>query len=65
MKDIKKVSSNIPYQIWGPVLDKFSISKVIGKGKFGTVSKAQCRKTGLVVAIKMIEKFKNNEYKFV
>lgn len=34
--------------------DKFEILQVIGKGSYGCVSKAKCKRTGRDVALKVI-----------
>jgi serine/threonine protein kinase len=44
------------------VTKDYNIIKKIGKGSFGTVVEAQCRQTGLTVAIKCIEGFSKYDY---
>ena len=36
--------------------------ELVGKGSYGSVSKGKCKKTGRIVALKVIEGQKNTEY---
>ena len=42
--------------------EKYFFTDLIGKGSYGSVSKGKCKKTGRVVALKVIEGQKNTEY---
>ena len=41
---------------------KYQFLKVIGKGSYGTVSKARCLKSGNIVAIKVFQDQADTEY---
>lgn len=41
---------------------KYELLSVIGRGSYGCVSKAKCKRTGKLVAIKIFEKHENSEY---
>ena len=41
---------------------KFELIKVIGRGSYGCVTKAKCKTTGRIVAIKIFQNHQDTEY---
>jgi serine/threonine protein kinase len=49
---------------WQPMLLKYKLDKLVGKGNFGEVIKARCRTTKKTVAIKLICDAYSSTYNF-
>ena len=51
-----------PPSIWSYIQKFYKIQKGLGSGSFGSVVQAQNRKTGQIVAIKLIKDFNKSDY---
>ena len=49
-------------QLRNMIKEKYEIISIIGKGSYGCVSKAKCKSTGKLVAIKIFNNHSDSEY---
>lgn len=47
------------------ILKKYDIKTVIGKGSYGCVSRAKCKRTGREVALKVMQQQSQTEYEII
>ena len=47
------------------ILKEYHIIKVVGKGSYGTVTKARCKQTGKLVALKVMKNQTKTEYEII
>lgn len=47
------------------VLKKYEVIEIIGKGSYGCVSKGRCKKTGKIIALKIIQTESQTEYELI
>ena len=47
------------------VIKKYELKSIIGKGSYGCVTKAKCKRTGREVALKVMQQQSQTEYEII